>query len=517
MIKRVIILTGLMWVVIFLPAQNNIMISNLNNPNETPIAINPKHPNELIAGANIYSCYISLDTGRTWSLKNINSTYGVWGDPVVTIDTAGNFYFFHLSNPPLGNWIDRMVCQKSTDKGKTWTNGSYAGLNGKKIQDKPWCVVDRKTNAIYLTWTQFDAYESINPKDSSVILFSKSLDGGNSWSKPIRISKDAGDCLDSSNTVEGAVPCVGPKGEIYVSWAGPHGIVFNKSLDGGNSWLNHELFVDSLPGGWCFDISGIYRANGMPVTACDTSHSPYRGTIYLNWSDQRNGVSNTDIWLSKSTDGGNTWSKATRVNDDNTKRQQFFTWMTIDQTNGFLYFIFYDRRNYTNDSTDVYIAVSKDGGNSFINHKISERPFLPDKDVFFGDYTNITAYNDIIRPVWTRLNNGYLSVWTDISNLKKTNRLLHTKKYNFEKKLNPSSDYTYITYSLHKASKVSIIIYDQSGKEVAKVKDNKALPVGKYYEKINLRDLKLLPGTYNLKLFIDGKDVSEKKIVEFDE
>jgi hypothetical protein len=237
----------------------------------------------------------------------------------------------------------------------------------------------------------------------------------------------------------------------------------------------------------------------------------------LNWSDQRNGVSNTDIWLSKSTDGGNTWSKATRVNDDNTKRQQFFTWMTIDQTNGFLYFIFYDRRNYTNDSTDVYIAVSKDGGNSFINHKISERPFLPDKDVFFGDYTNITAYNDIIRPVWTRLNNGYLSVWTDISNLKKTNRLLHTKKYNFEKKLNPSSDYTYITYSLHKASKVSIIIYDQSGKEVAKVKDNKALPVGKYYEKINLRDLKLLPGTYNLKLFIDGKDVSEKKIVEFDE
>jgi len=510
------IFIGLMLTVKILSSQNNIMISNMNNPNETPIAINPAHPNEMISGANIYNCYISLDTGKTWTLKEINSTYGVWGDPVVTIDTSGNFYFFHLSNPAIGNWIDRIVCQKSTDKGKTWYNGTYAGLNGTKIQDKPWVTVDRKTNAIYLTWTQFDAYNSSNPLDSSIILFSKSTDEGNTWSKPVRISADAGDSRDSSNTVEGAVPCVGTNGEIYVSWAGPHGIVFNKSLDAGKTWLKHEVFVDSIIPGWCINISGIDRSNGFPVTACDTSHSPYRGTVYINWADQRNGSTNTDIWLSKSTDGGDTWSDAVQVNDDKTHRHQFFTWMTIDQTNGYLYFIFYDRRNYKGDTTDVYVAVSKDGGNTFVNKKISEKPFLPNKDIFFGDYTNIAAYNGIIRPVWTRLHNGYLSVWTDISNLKNTKKPLHTKKFDFEKKTNPEYKYTYLTYSLHKSSIVSIIVYDKTENEVAKIKDNLTLPSGKYYEKIKINNLKLKPGSYKLKLFINNELILVKEIVEFD-
>jgi len=41
--------------------------------------------------------------------------------------------------------------------------------------------------------------------------------------------------------------------------------------------------------------------------------------------------------------------------------------MTIDQTNGYLYFVFYDRRNYStaSTSTDVYMARSTDGGGDF--------------------------------------------------------------------------------------------------------------------------------------------------------
>ncbi|NTW34060.1 MAG: exo-alpha-sialidase, partial [Bacteroidetes bacterium] len=362
----------------------NIMISNQEDPNEPSIVIDPKNPNVLVAGSNLNLCYVSIDTGYTWTQHTINSTYGVWGDPVLAVDTASNFYYFHLSNPMTGNWIDRIVCQKSNSNGTTWSNGSYAGLNGAKAQDKQWCAVDRTNNNIYLTWTQFDNYGSANPNDSSIILFSKSVDAGNTWSIPLRINKVAGDCMDSSNTVEGAVPAVGPNGEIYVAWAGPEGLVFNKSYDQGSTWLNNEIIVDPMPGGWDFSVSGIYRANGLPVITCDISNSPDRGTIYINWSDQRNGEGNTDIWLVKSTDGGQTWSSPKKVNDDNSNRQQFFTWMTIDQTNGYLYFVFYDRRNYTNDSTDVFVAVSTDGGNTFINRKISQSPFLPDKDIFFG-------------------------------------------------------------------------------------------------------------------------------------
>jgi hypothetical protein len=102
------------------------------------------------------------------------------------------------------------------------------------------------------------------------------------------------------------------------------------------------------------------------------------------------------------------------VNDDNTTRQQFFTWMTIDQTTGFIYCCFYDRRSTTGAATDVYVARSIDGGNTFENFKVSESSFTPTSGIFFGDYTNIAAYNRMVYPIWMRLNNSSLSVWTAI-------------------------------------------------------------------------------------------------------
>jgi hypothetical protein len=127
----------------------NIMISNLNNPCEPSIFIDPKRPNILVAGSVLNNVYVSTDTGHTWSVGTLSSSYGVWGDPVLAIDTLGHFYYFHLSNPPGGNWIDRIVCQKSTDDGLTWSNGTYTGLNGQKAHDKHWCAIDRNNNYIY--------------------------------------------------------------------------------------------------------------------------------------------------------------------------------------------------------------------------------------------------------------------------------------------------------------------------------------------------------------------------------
>ena len=134
----------------------NVMISNVNSPNETTIIMNPLDTDILVAGANLNNYYYSSDGGLTWDHNILTSSYGVWGDPVVDVDQDGNFYFFHLSNPPSGNWIDRIVCQKSTDNGENWSTGTYTGLNGSKAQDKHWSVVDRTNGNIYLTWTQFD-------------------------------------------------------------------------------------------------------------------------------------------------------------------------------------------------------------------------------------------------------------------------------------------------------------------------------------------------------------------------
>ena len=394
----------------------NIKVNTKNNrPNETSITINPSNPMNLVAGANISNFYYSIDGGNSWHEGNLKSDeYGVWGDPCVIFDNSSNVYFFHLAVPNFNQFIDRIVCQKSTDGGVAWNNpGSFTGLNSPKQQDKEWACADPfKKGFVYVTWTQFDKYQSKKKGDSSNIMFSFSTDFGNSWSSAQRINHTAGDCFDSSNTVEGAVPCVGPNGEIYVGWSGPLGIVFDKSTDGGLSWLAEDKEVCKSPGGWAYDIDGLWRSNGLPVTACDISSSLFRGNIYINFSDRRNGEDDVDIFIVKSSDGGNTWSEQIRVNTDapGNKRQQFMSWMSVDPVTGNVYVLFYDRRNYTNTKTDVYLARSTDGGETFRNIKISESPFKPDADIFFGDYVGVDARNDFAACIWTRLEDGVLSV-----------------------------------------------------------------------------------------------------------
>jgi len=495
----------------------NISINTLNNPNEPAICINPKNLNEVIAGANIEAVYISQDGGYTWNYNQLTSSFGVWGDPCLVIDTAGDYYFFHLSDPPGPAWVDRIVCQKSTDKGLTWSDGTYLFVNGMKIQDKEWVAVDPTDNSLYACWTQFDEYGSSNPLDSTIILFTKSTDGGLTWASVKRLNKVAGDCLDDDNTVEGAVPAVGPNGEVYVAWAGPAGIVFNRSLDKGETWLSNNIFVDSMPGGWAYMIPGIYRANGMPVTCCDLSNGPYHGTLYINWSDQRNGTDDTDVWLKKSTDGGTTWSDIKRVNDDPPGRQQFFTWMTIDQVSGYLYIVFYDRRNFTTALTDVYLAVSTDGGETFENIKISESPFLPTANIFFGDYTNITAHNHIVRPIWTRLHNGQLSVFTAIIDSLYTGTgesFTSAIPFNLEQNYpNPFSDDTYFSFKIEERSAVTIKVTDAFGRAVAMLFENKMLSPGKHIEHLDARQYQLSPGTYVISMTCNKKSLHRKMLV----
>lgn len=389
----------------------NVIIDSIDDPNEVSIALDFKNPKYLVAGANLNNVYTSSDTGRTWATSRLFSKYTVYGDPCIISDYKGNFYYFHLSDYKNGTWIDRIVAQKSKNKGKKWKLDTFIGKNGKKAQDKEWAVVDKQNGNIYVTWTQFDKYESKLPEDKSLILFSKSVDGGKAWTIPQILSKYAGDCIDDDNTVEGAVPCIGINGEINVAWAGPKGLVFNQSKNQGESWLSEEKVVCEIPDGWTYEIDSIFRCNGLPITACDLSNGNHRGTIYINWSDQRNGVNNTDVWLVKSVDNGLTWSKPIKVNNDQGQSQQFMSWFTIDQSNGRLYCVFYDRRNYKDAQTDVYLAYSDNGGESFTNIKVNEKPFLPSKGVFFGDYINIVAQDNIVRPIWMSLHKNKMAVW----------------------------------------------------------------------------------------------------------
>jgi hypothetical protein len=276
-----------------------------------------------------------------------------------------------------------------------------------------------------------------------------------------------------------------------------------------------DVFVTAQPGGWAFNIPGISRCNGLPVTACDVSSSPYRGNVYVLWSDQRNGEDNTDIFLVKSTDHGSTWSSTKKVNTDNGTAQQFFPWLTIDQSNGYLYAVFYDRRNYgvSDSTTDVFVARSTDAGETWSNFQASQVPFLPRSSIFFGDYTNIAASNGKVFPVWMRLDTLKLSIWTALINdvvgveNEPQRNLTFDLGNNYPNPFNPS---TTIPFTLGQRAHVRLKVFDMLGRHCGTVVDRE-LPAGIHFARFYVDDLP--SGTYVYELDTDAFRQSKKFVI----
>ncbi len=452
-------------------------------PNEPSIYINPINPAQMVAGSNIKNHYVSADSGKTWQIKSLRSSYGVYGDPVVYADEYGNFYFCHLAatnGKKFPNWIDRIVVQKSDDGGLNFSNGCTAGFNNDKIQDKHWIVKDEHSvlhsNNIYLSWTEFDKYESSDVKDRSRIRFARSVNGAQSFEAALTISDTTGDCLDDDNTLEGATPAIGKNGEVYVAWSGYGNIYFDKSTDGGLTWGTDRI-IGKQEGGWALNFDQIYRSNGLPFLVADHSRGKYKNRLYLLWGENLP-LTGGEIKLKYSDNGGDSWSDAIAVNT-NSVGDQFMPHIAIDQTDGTVYVVFYDRSlSSSNLLMDVCVAYSEDGGQSFVTKRINSYPILPPgNDIFFGDYNGIAAHKGIVRPIWTATDesvNGKLTIQTALLSkaLLKTKSQILTDTLLFKYFKNQSAN-TFVLYK-HGSFEYNIAI---------KVKKYKYSPFGKSFSK----------------------------------
>jgi hypothetical protein len=381
-------------------------------PVEVSVAINPLNLNHVIAvstqagrrgrGTSDY-IYVSEDGGLTWrTTPAANPDHRVQGDDAVTFGPDGVAHRSYISFT--GIRTDRPlraasgILVSSSRDGLNWEPAVPVVDHINSVEpheDKPYLIVDCSEKSpyrgnLYVSWTRFDVYGSKDPACKSHIYFARSLDGGRSFAPIRRISDTPGDCQDSSNTVEGAVPAVGPAGEVYVAWAGPKGLVFKKSTDGGWSFTPEQVIAE-ISGGWDSAVPGLFRHNGLPVTGVDLSSGPHRGSVYVAWVDRRN--KDLDVFLTASRDGGKTWSQPARVNDDPKAngKDQLFAWMAVDPADGSINMLFYDRRDLEGTLTGVTLARSVDGGKTFVNHRLSQPPFRCYKDVFFGDYVGVAA------------------------------------------------------------------------------------------------------------------------------
>jgi hypothetical protein len=130
---------------------------------------------------------------------------------------------------------------------------------------------------------------------------------------------------------------------------------------------------------------------------------------------------------------------------------------------------------------------------------ISESPFLPNEAIFFGDYTNISVHGDIVRPIWTRLHNNQLSVWTALIDMKNMHvDIPAIKVEENETKIfpNPSVDEVVFSYKIRKDDVINLCIYDNYGKKLKSIMNRKNVSPGMYIERFSAKQLGLSSGVY---------------------
>lgn len=140
---------------------------------------------------------------------------------------------------------------------------------------------------------------------------------------------------------------------IWLDWrAGNPDIYLSASTDSGHTWGSNRLIND--------DLSGQLQSHVQMV-------SEGEGNLFVFWHDNRDPQTLFDIYFSASLDGGATWQKNRRVNDDTTYAFQI-TPSAVGDSSGRIYVAwldYRDKRPAGDPIANVYFSRSQDGGRTW--------------------------------------------------------------------------------------------------------------------------------------------------------
>ena len=369
--------------------------------NETSMSIADANLNHITGGWNDYRSQIksfftlSLNGGTTWVDTAIRPPAAfqssVEGDPMAAHDHRdGTLYAGGMSFAANGGIY---IARK--DPGNNAFNASVMARVSGSV-DKGWMCVGP------------DPTDLNNPNKSIIYIaynqgLSRSTDKGATWAGPVSIA---------SGSI-GFLPRVGPSGACYILyWDFGSGIWMRKSLNGGQT-LQAAVKVATRLDVWGIDgtrFPGGFRVPPLASLAVDPVDESLH-VIYFDTSQVVGANRDVDLYYTKSTNLGATWSAPVRINGalGNAQADSFFPWLEVDRS-GRIVCVFYDTRHVAqNDSAahaqiDTYLIYSENKGATWTEARLTPTSWNSQFDGngggFIGDYLGMGNAKNYYWPLY---------------------------------------------------------------------------------------------------------------------
>jgi len=267
------------------------------------------------------------------------------------------------------------------------------------------------------------------------VYFCRSLDGGLTWSTPVQLdtSDDEDDADDPRMQAFGNT--------VYVYWkddrTGWDDVYLQVSFDGGVTWQAEEIRVSHSP-----------NNHSENPTLCTNG-----ADVYMAWqNDLNDNDSEKRVYMNRSADGGLTWlADDIRVEQDDVNDADSENPKIVCQGQTIVV-VWEDKRN--GGGEDVYMNRSTDGGDTWLAADV--RLDVNDAESADAEDLRVCASGSYIYVAWTddraveEHHDSYLAVSTDFGSTwsedKKVNALASDLAECFELELCCSGDHVYVSW-----------------------------------------------------------------------
>ncbi len=310
----------------------------------------------------------------------------VWADNAESSPFFGNVYAClasFRSNSGGNAYPQPLLMETSTDGGSTWTgkqvtSASSTPYNTKQGFGRSGCTVRTDSHGVvYVLANQF----AVGLPGQGQHLLIKSFDGGKNWTQPRNIGLAVDTC-------------------------------FSLQFDGGG----FRCVMDGVAGARD-DLSSapsIDIANGAPTGAGATNE------ILRTWVDGRGGVNNVHVYVSKSTNGGVTWSSPSAVETSDDRGYYSAVAVSPDGTDAYLVYNAFTTGLLTDTTSPrSLVGVVKhadiDAGGALgtfaeLHRGVAGDPRASSQNnmwlEFLGDYVYAVATNGYGAGVWNDVRNA---------------------------------------------------------------------------------------------------------------